>query len=104
MPMPALFYADVFRYRVQGIPTIVARHSDKPYQASARNIGCHIAGQHYGAIAYFVTLPFCHFATLSTFRDCRIWRKTIDYKLLYIIIYNNSYIPSTVCLEHLPLP
>ena len=53
---------------------------------------------HLNAIA---TLPLCHFATLSILRMCKL----PSYKLLYIIIYNNSYyniilLPSTLTLYY----
>ena len=36
---------------------------------------------------WIATLPLCHFATLSILRMCKL----PSYKLLYILIYNNSY-------------
>ena len=49
-------------------------------------------------LRFVATMPQCHFATLSTFEIAL----TIYYKLLYIIIYNNSnyYPPSTLYTCH----
>ena len=95
-PMPCAPHSDALHYRVGSISPKVADYRDRPCRLSERVKACGLLLQ---SVSCQVSLPLCHFATLSILR----MRKLPSYKLLYIIIYNNSYYniilsPSTIRL------